>query len=394
MFSAPARMLKAFLDGLHPDLSRTFLPWIIKHPRYLKAAIPLAHSFREATKRRDQLRSEKLRIPPVLILSVTSSCNLRCVGCYAAATGTVSQESQREPHKENHQLDLDKWRSVLNEARQLGVFGFIIAGGEPFLYQGILELCMEFKDRFFLIVTNGTTMNESHFKLLRRVSNVAMIISLEGDASATDSRRGPGVYKRIMSSFKRLWAIGVLTGFSATVTRENFEYWADTESLHRLWKKGLRIGVFIEYIPSNNGNDGTRQSLSPCSDEGLMLNQEERARFRYHVIQYRENNPMVVIHSPNDEKYYGGCVSAGQGFAHVTPSGDVTACPVSNLATHSLRNSSLREALASPLFIEIRKNGHLLEDHDLPCALLSHEDEVMALARSVGAYRTDTREPV
>ncbi|MHA2263477.1 MAG: radical SAM/SPASM domain-containing protein [Candidatus Thorarchaeota archaeon] len=394
MLSAPARILKGFLDGLHPDLTRTFLPWIIKHPRYLKAAIPLARSFRQATKRRDQLRSEKLRIPPVLILSVTSSCNLHCVGCYAAATGTVSQNGQPNGPLQNNHLDLEKWRSVLKEARQLGVFGFIIAGGEPFLYPGILELCMEFKDRFFLVVTNGTTMNDSHFKLLKRASNVAVVISMEGGAAATDSRRGPGVHKSIMRSFKRLWDIGVLTGFSATVTRENFEYWIDTESLHRLWARGLRIGVFIEYIPSNNGNDGTRQSLSPCSDDGLMLTQEERERFRYHIIQYRENNPMAVIHSPNDEKYYGGCVSAGQGFAHVTPSGDVTACPVSNLATHSLRNTSLREALASPLFMEIRKNGHILENHDLPCALLSNQDEVLLLARSVGAYQTDTGEPV
>jgi MoaA/NifB/PqqE/SkfB family radical SAM enzyme len=112
------------------------------------------------------------------------------------------------------------------------------------------------------------------------------------------------------------------------------------------------------------------------------------------VVNYRENNPFIIIHSPNDEDYFGGCVSAGRGFAHVTPTGDLTPCPVSNLATHNLQDSTLREGFASPLFTEIRKNGHLLKDHDLPCALLSHQEEVAVIARKVGAYRTDTGEPV
>ncbi|UCH03556.1 MAG: hypothetical protein JSW05_08115, partial [Candidatus Thorarchaeota archaeon] len=68
--------------------------------------------------------------------------------------------------------------------------------------------------------------------------------------------------------------------------------------------------------------------------------------------------------------------------------------PVSNLATHNLQRASLREGLASPLFAEIRKNGHILETHELPCALLSHYEEVLTLARDVGAYNTDTGKTV
>jgi MoaA/NifB/PqqE/SkfB family radical SAM enzyme len=168
----------------------------------------------------------------------------------------------------------------------------------------------------------------------------------------------------------------------------------DPTNLNEYLKQGLRIGVFIEYIPTTEADAPSRQSFSPCTDDSLMLTKEEREKFRAHVLNYRENNPIALIHSPNDEEYYGGCVSAGRGFAHVTPSGDVTACPVSNLATHNLQSSSLREALASDLFFEIRNNGYLLENHDLPCALLSHQEQVLQLAKTVGAYRTDTREIV
>jgi MoaA/NifB/PqqE/SkfB family radical SAM enzyme len=384
--------LRNFLDNLHPDLTRAFLPWMVHHPRYLRSVLRLGRAYQKAERTRDRLRSEKLRVPPVLIMSITSRCNLACVGCYATATGTVQNSVSQMPNQ--YQLDLERWKSVITEARELGVFGFIIAGGEPFLYPGLVELCMKFKDRFFLIVTNGTAISKADFQRLSRASNIAVIVSVEGGEKSTDARRGPGVFRRTQKTLQHLWKAGVLTGFSATVTRENYEYWMDHRHLNDYMTKGLRIGVFIEYIPTTAADAPSRQSLSPCSDNGLMLTEEEREKFRAHILNFRESNPMIILHSPNDEEYYGGCVSAGRGFAHVTPGGDVTPCPVSNLATHNLQSSSLREALSSDLFIEIRNNGFLLEDHNLPCALLSHHDEVLELARSVGAYRSDTRECV
>ena len=104
------------------------------------------------------------------------------------------------------------------------------------------------------------------------------------------------------------------------------------------------------------------------------------------MLEYRENKPIYLIHSPGDEKFFGGCVSAGRGFAHITPAGDLTPCPVSNIATHNLLRSRLSDALDSPLFHEIRKNEHLLETEGLPCALFAHPREVAALAKAVGAY--------
>jgi hypothetical protein len=121
----------------------------------------------------------------------------------------------------------------------------------------------------------------------------------------------------------------------------------------------------------------------------LMLTAVERDEFRSKVLEYRRENSFYVIHSPGDEDYFGGCVSAGRGFAHVTPSGDLTACPVSNLATHNLSTASFRAGLASPLFRAIRENEHLLTNEDTPCALFGHPDEVQEIAKSVGAYTTD-----
>jgi len=87
------------------------------------------------------------------------------------------------------------------------------------------------------------------------------------------------------------------------------------------------------------------------SDHSLLLKPEERREFRAQILKFRSTKPIFIIHSPGDEEYFGGCVSAGRGFAHITPAGDLTPCPVSNIATHNLTNSTLREGLASPIYI-------------------------------------------
>ncbi|MHA2151891.1 MAG: radical SAM/SPASM domain-containing protein [Candidatus Thorarchaeota archaeon] len=393
MSMAHRLFLRRILDGIDPAFTNTFLPWVVRNPRYLRAALRLGRSYQSAEKRRAQYKEIGLQVPSVMILSVTSTCNLVGAGCYAASTRTTPQPRETETESKR-EMNLQKWRSVIKEAKDLGIFGFVIAGGEPFLCEGIIDLCMEFKDLFFLVVTNGTSIPEEDFEKLRKASNIAIVVSLEGNKTATDARRGIGVHKQAISTLKHLWSIGVLTGVSATITRENVDFWMNTKNLDRLVQRGVRIGVFIEYIPTPEPSAPSRQSLSPCSDQGNMLTIEEREQFREHVVSYRSSNPIFLLHSPNDEEFFGGCVSAGRGFVHVTPAGDLTACPVSNLATHNLHNSSLKSGLASPLFSKIRENGHILEDHDLPCALLSHHEEVLEIARSVGAYHTDTREDV
>jgi hypothetical protein len=222
---------------------------------------------------------------------------------------------------------------------------------------------MEFKDLFFLFVTNGTALTKSDFERLKDASNIGVIVSLEGNPEVHDARRGKGVYAKAYKTIQHLGRLGVITGVSATITRNNYKYWMNETNIESLIKDGVRIGIFIEYIPSPVDIESTRTSISPCTDQGLMLEKEENRAFRSFVVDYRENNPFIIIHSPK-----------------------------SNLATHNLQDSTLREGLASPLFTEIRKNGHLLKDHDLPCALLSHQEEVAVIARKVGAYRTDTGE--
>jgi MoaA/NifB/PqqE/SkfB family radical SAM enzyme len=372
-----------------PSFYKLFFPWALRHPRYLRSAGSLLHSYASALQTRKKNEKNGLKVPPALILSLTQQCNLSCQGCFAAASGITCGKGGSQ--KAKSQMDWQGWRKVISEASELGVFGFFLAGGEPFLFPKLIDICEEFKNRCFIIFTNGTAIKDADFERLKGLSNTAIIVSIEGGEEATNNRRGEGVYQQAVNTLRQLSANGTPNGVSATITRLNYKYWMNNKCIDSLIGQGVRAALFIEYIPvmSAPETNNKENKLLEKNDHFLMLTEKENAEFRAKVVSYRETKPIFIVHSPGDEELFGGCVSAGRGFAHVTPSGDLTACPVSNVATHNLKTATLREGFASPLFTKIRENEELLENEGTPCSLFAHPKEVAELAKSVGAYRTD-----
>jgi MoaA/NifB/PqqE/SkfB family radical SAM enzyme len=362
---------------IDPQLTRVIVPWVNRHPRYLTGFLRLVYTHAQSKRVRARWLSDGLKVPPFLVLSVTSRCNLRCAGCYAAAVGTVAAKPARPG------LDLAAWYRVVDEAIQLGVMAFLIAGGEPFLLPGIVNLFRDHPDRLFLVFTNGTAISQADYDVLRTCTNTVIVVSLEGDRDLTDLRRGRGVYEKALGTLDRLRSEGVLTGIAVTIGSANIDFWTDPRHIDELIAHSGPLAMFIEQIPT-----------AGC-DSGTTMTDEQRRRFRKTVVEYRDRmtGGAFIIHSPGDEETLGGCVSAGRGFAHINPSGDVTACPVSALATHNVKSASLRDALASPLFTLIRENGHLLETEGHPCGLSAHAVELEQMAQAVGAYRTGVPEP-
>jgi MoaA/NifB/PqqE/SkfB family radical SAM enzyme len=364
------------IEEIDPNLSRVLVPWVVRHPGYLPGFLRLARTIGQSKRVRARALADGVRVPPFLVLSVTSKCNLRCVGCFAGAVGTVT----RAPAQPG--LTLSDWNGIVVEAVRLGVMAFMIAGGEPFLLPGIAKLFRDHPDRLFLVFTNGTALQPGDYQILKKCSNTVIVVSLEGDRSITDLRRGSGVFEKALSCLDRLRESGVLTGIAVTVGSANIAYWSEPENIDALIARTGPLAMFIEQIPT-----------AGC-ENGVSLTDEQRARFRETVIRYRNRltGGAYIIHSPGDEEALGGCVSAGRGFAHVTPAGDVTACPVSALATHNVRTSNLRDALASPLFTMIRENSHLLETQGHPCGLSAHAQELESMTKGLGAYRTGAPE--
>lgn len=351
------------MSSLAADLVHVFAPLAIRHPRHIAGFTRLLRAHREARVRREAADARGLQVPPFLVLSVTDRCNLRCAGCFALAVGTVPALPPA-----CHSLDASEWRRIVAQARDLGIIGFIVAGGEPFMLHGLVDLIADCADRAFVVFTNGTALQERDIDILARCSNAAIVVSLEGDAALTDARRGVGVFDRASGCLDRLGRAGVVTGVAATVTAATADYWSMPSHIADAIARTSGLAFFFEYIPTS-------------ANEHLALDDGQRKRLRRAIVEYRSEHPVCLLHSPADEELAGGCVSAGRGFAHVTPTGDVTPCPVSPASTHNLRRSTLESALSSELFVRIRADARLLETADHPCALAAHRDELEALAR-------------
>ena len=94
------------------------------------------------------------------------------------------------------------------------------------------------------------------------------------------------------------------------------------------------------------------------------------------------SDEMVLLAFPGDELALGGCMAAGREFFHINSHGGAEPCPFSPYSDINVAESSLREALQSRLFLALRDNGHLLEDHAGGCVLNEKRELVRQLAES------------
>jgi MoaA/NifB/PqqE/SkfB family radical SAM enzyme len=227
---------KSVLKDVNSHLARVLVPWIIRHPKYLVASRCLVRGYRRSLELIDAAMLEDLQVPPFLILSITNNCNLHCSGCYAAAVGTLESTTGSNKKKA---LNTEQWHKIIDEAIDLGVFGFIIAGGEPFLFPDLLDLIEEHNSNFFLIFSNGTAIKKSHYARLKKLANVGVIVSIEGGQFLTDNRRGEGVYAKALKTILQLKKQGTLSGISVTINKLNYEYWLDPENIDNLISDGV-----------------------------------------------------------------------------------------------------------------------------------------------------------
>ena len=220
----------------------------------------------------------------------------------------------------------------------------------------------------FPIFTNGTYMDEAYFALFDKSRNLLPVMSIEGEKEITDKRRGEGIYDRLIGNMDELHRRGLIFGASVTVTKENIREVSSDSFLQKLAERGCKAVIFVEFVPVTEDS----KELAPGDEEREYL-RGEIARLR------RERPEMVYISFPGDEKSSGGCVAAGRGFFHINSHGGAEPCPFSPYSDVNVRNTSLREALRSPLFTALRDGGILMEDHAGGCVLYEKRELVEAL---------------
>lgn len=334
----------------------------LKNPRESAFMLKFAKATRAASKKRREAEDNGEHIPPFLIASITSKCNLHCAGCYSRCNHATTDA---EPVS---QLTSEEWLKIFDEADELGISFILLAGGEPMLRRDIIEAAGKKQNILFPIFTNGTFIDEKYFALFDKCRNLVPIMSIEGSKEITDSRRGKGIYDKLIANMEEFKKRGLIFGASVTVTTQNYKEVTSDKFLNSLSDRGCKAVIFVEYVPVTEESS----ELAPSDTEREYLMNE---------IQWlREERPeMVYIAFPGDEKSSGGCVAAGRGFFHINSHGGAEPCPFSPYSDVNIKSSSLREAMHSPLFMALQSGDILLDDHDGGCVLYEKRELVESI---------------
>ena len=360
--------LEAYLSRGVENVVKDLIKTAVFHPAEALFMAQFARASKEASARRHALEEQGEHIPPFLIASITSLCNLHCAGCYARSLETCEDG---EPVR---QLSGEDWGRIFREARDLGISFVLLAGGEPMVRRDVLEQAAGVPEILFPVFTNGTLITDAYFTLLEQHRNLIPIFSIEGGAIKTDSRRGLGVYEKVSAAMERLRQSRLAFGASVTVTRENLDEVTSQDFLRGLAEKGCKGVIYVEFVP-------TAHDL-----EELALDESEREWLAVRLSELRRSEEgMLLISFPGDEKSSGGCLAAGRGFFHINSHGGAEPCPFSPYSDLNLREHSLREAMRSPLFTALRSGDLLLEEHDGGCVLFRKREQVEALLASASS---------
>lgn len=312
-----------------------------------------------------RLQAEKRgeHVPPFLIASITSHCNLFCRGCYARANKACGEKPLQE------QLSAQEWENIFREAKSMGVTFILLAGGEPLLRPDVLEAAAGVPNVLFPVFTNGTLLSGGNLELFSQNGNILPILSIEGDREKTDARRGEGTFALLEAAMDSLRQRNVFFGASVTVTNENLEAVTRDDFVKELHAKGCKLIIYVEYVPA----DGISAHLA--------LSDGERELLAKNIAYLRRVwAPLLLLSFPGDERETGGCLAAGRGFVHINAHGGAEPCPFSPFSDTNVRDTGLRGALRSPLFQKLQDSGVLLAEHTGGCVLFAQEEQVKELA--------------
>lgn len=312
---------------------------------------------KRAAQRRERAEKEGTHVPPFMIASVTSRCNLNCAGCYARA-------QVRDPKPE---MSLADWERVFSEAGDLGISIILIAGGEPLVRREVLDIAARFPEILFGVFTNGLLVDAEMASWLAEHKNIVAVLSIEGHRAMTDGRRGAGVYDRLLTAIGALRERGVFFGASITVTRANVDVVASDDFVRDLNSGGCRVFFYVEYVPVREGTDD------------WVLTEAQSRSIPRRMEHLRASFPAIFLALPGDEEKLGGCLSAGRGFVHISPSGDLEPCPFVPYSDTSVADRPLKDALRSQFLRRVRENRDMLDSRSGGCVLWEKRDLVKAL---------------
>lgn len=354
------RLIMSLWTDIDPEVRKVFFENFIVNTAFIGRS------------KQDKAKAEhNCNIPWAILMDLTSACNLKCTGCWAAEYG------------QKLNLEYEVLDDVVRQGKELGTYMYIFSGGEPLVRKNdIIRLCENHPECEFLAFTNGTLIDEAFAAEMLRVKNFVPAISVEGFEEATDGRRGHGTFQKVMRAMDILKANKLPFGASCCYTSANVDSLSSEEYMDMLVEKGAKFAWFFHYMPV--GNEAVPALLpSPAQREQM-----------YHRIRgYRRTKPIFTIDFQNDGEFVGGCIAGGRSYLHINANGDIEPCAFIHYADSNIREHTLLEAYKRPLFMAYKEGQPFNKNMLRPCPMLENPEALRDMVKHTGAHSTEMQSP-
>jgi MoaA/NifB/PqqE/SkfB family radical SAM enzyme len=286
---------------------------------------------RNKLQREEQLKNNKFQIPVIMILSLTQKCNLKCKGCYASRF-----------REDAEVFDLDKISEIITKSSTIGITNYLLVGGEPLMFKGLIEIPKRFPRQIFFIFTNSTLVSHSFIDDLEKLTNVFLVLSTDINADLLDEYRGCTTYGSVKKLEEELIVRNIPYGKSIIVSQKNYKYLMDNTIRNSLFTSMCRAAVFLKYV----GNEKDR-----------ILTREQIIEFNKSINYERKIGNGYILNFPEDEfKYFDKCGKA-ETIIHVAPDGNVEPCPFDKSSLGNILQEDILDILQKKITKDVKKCG-------------------------------------
>jgi SynChlorMet cassette radical SAM/SPASM protein ScmF len=292
-----------------------------------------------------------------LYFYLTEGCNLACRHCY------IDPKFQTGQH-EYQTLPVSIFRSVIEQAKPLGLTGVKLSGGEPLLHPQILELVSHIRQNELglTLETNGTLCTPELAGEIARCCNPSVSVSLDGaDAATHDWMRGvQGAFDDALEGIANLIGAGLHPQMIMTVTRRNKD---QMEAVVRLAESlGAGSVKFNLLQPVSRGKQLYEAGYDLPIEELIPLGEwVEKTLSTSTPLYVFFDQPMAFRPLGNMFGKEGSCSRCNiNAILGVLADGSYTLCGIGNIDSGCIFGNAAKGELAtvwknSPLLRELRK---------------------------------------
>lgn len=358
-----AKFIKRIVMDTDPDIVAKLVPPVINTV------------IKSYDRRLASMKEHNCNIPWAILIDITTACNLKCTGCWAAQYGNKLQ------------LSYDELNKIITEGKALGTYTYLYTGGEPLVRKhDLIKLCKAHPDCLFITFTNGTLCDDEFADQLKEVGNMFLTISIEGNEETTDARRGKGTYQSVISAMGRLKKRGIPFGASLCYTKLNADVISSDEYADFLISLGVIFAWFFTFVPVGCGT--SPELMATAEQRETMYNQVRKWRFD-------EVKQLFCIDFFNDGEYVGGCVAGGKQYFHISANGDCEPCVFAHYSNVNIKDPDTHviDALKSPLFMAYKARQPFSDNMLRPCPVMDNPGALKKMVLESGAKSTDLQSP-